>query len=182
MAINAVERYTNPTQQSAWLRLKFDRGEVRHVQPSINALIKNSQLPEQWHQVSVENLEDNVLVLEQKNPVHYTQRPIDCLPTLFGKLCRALWCTVTSSAPYRKYYVFIDSKLGKKRLPQCAAVYVLFFYLSDLTRYRPQHFDRFLQSKYGPQIESVLDECPRQFLHLMASELLEREVAPAAIA
>jgi hypothetical protein len=63
-----------------------------------------------------------------------------------------------------------------------AAIYVLFFYLSDLTRYRPQHFDRFLESKYGPQIESILGECPRQFLFLMASELLEREVAPAGLA
>jgi hypothetical protein len=60
-------------------------------------------------------------------------------------------------------------------------MYVLFYYLSDLTRYRPSHFDRFIAGKYGPQIETVLDECPRQFLYLMASELLEREVAPAAI-
>jgi hypothetical protein len=61
-------------------------------------------------------------------------------------------------------------------------MYALFFYLSDLTRYRPQHFDRFLESRYGPQMESILDECPRQFLFLMASELLQREVAPAALA
>ncbi len=51
-----------------------------------------------------------------------------------------------------------------------------------VTRYRPLHFDRFLESKYGPQVESILDECPSQFLYLMASELLEREVAPAALA
>jgi hypothetical protein len=39
---------------------------------------------------------------------------------------------------------------------------VLFYYLSDLTRYRPVHFDIFLESKYGPPIESILDEGPRQ--------------------
>ncbi len=61
-------------------------------------------------------------------------------------------------------------------------MYILFFYFSDVTRYRPLHFDRFLESKYGPQVESILDECPRHFLDLMASDLLEREVAPAALA
>ncbi len=84
--------------------------------------------------------------------------------------------------PHRKYYLNFDSTLGSRRLPQWASMYVLFFYLSDLTRYRPVHFDRFLESKYGPQIESILDECPRQFLYLVASELLKREVAPAALA
>jgi hypothetical protein len=61
-------------------------------------------------------------------------------------------------------------------------MYILFYYLSDLTRYRPHLFDRFVAMKYGPQIETILDECPRQFLYLMASELLERDVAPAGIA
>src|ERR1017187_335560 len=60
--------------------------------------------------------------------------------------------------------------------------FILFYYLSDLTRYRPVHFERFLEGKYGPQIGSILDERPRQFLFLMASELLEREVAPASLA
>ena len=62
------------------------------------------------------------------------------------------------------------------------SVYILFFYLSDLTRYRPVQFDRLLEGRYGPQIESFLDECPSQFLFLMASELLQREVAPADLA
>lgn len=79
------------------------------------------------------------------------------------------------------HYLLVDPKLGTKRLPQWASIYILFFYFSDLTRYRPQHFDRSLKSKYGPQVEYILDECPRQLLYLMASELLKREVTPAAI-
>jgi len=51
-----------------------------------------------------------------------------------------------------------------------------------LTRYRSVQFDCFLEGKYGPQIESFLDECPSQFLFLMVSELLQHEVAPADLA
>jgi hypothetical protein len=182
LAISGIECYTQRSEHSAWLRLRFDRGEVRHTKVSIKALIKQFRVPGQWRQVSMDPADDDFVLLEQSNTVQYTQRPIDCLPSLFRALRPGLWSTVTSSPPYRKYYVFVDSKLGKKRLPQWAAMYILFFYLSDLTRYRPQHFDRFIDGKYGPQIVSILDECPRQFLYLMASELLEREVSPAAIA
>ncbi len=101
---------------------------------------------------------------------------------MFNQVRAVLWCVVTSVYPHRKYYLNANAKLGARRLPQWASVYLLFFYLSDITRYRPDHFDRFLQGPYGPQIEAILDECPRQFLYLMASELLQREVAPAAIA
>lgn len=122
------------------------------------------------------------MVIEQDTALTYNHRPIDCVQQLFTNVKPSLWSAVTSVYPHRRYYLNANSKLGTRRLPQWASMYVLFYYLSDLTRYRPVHFQRFLEGKYGPQIESVLDECPRQFLYLMASELLHREVAPAALA
>jgi len=173
------EAYVSLSKRRAWLRLSIDRGEFRHILPSVEELIRNSRLPGQWRQVSSDS--EDIVSLEQKRTTKYQHRPVDCVQDLFQGLRSALWYTVTSSKPHRKYYVFIDSHLGKKRLPQWAAMYILFYYLSDLTRYRPHLFDRFIAMKYGPQIENALDECPRQFLYLMASELLHRDVAPAGI-
>jgi hypothetical protein len=147
---------------------------------TVKDLIASSELPETWEQV--DSKDPDIVVIEQQKGADYSHRPLDCIQELFAALRPALWSVVTSDYPHRKYYFNFDSSLGPRRLPQWASMYVLFFYLSDLTRYRPVHFDRFLESKYGPQIESILDECPRQFLYLAASELLKREVAPAALA
>jgi len=170
----------NPVALKAWLVLRIDRGELSYLGKSVRSLIASSGLRGSWEQVNSEN--QDVILIEQRGTEGYSHRPLDCVQKLFGTLRPALWSVVTSVYPHRKYYLNLDSKLGPRRLPQWAAMYVLFYYLSDLTRYRPVHFDRFLEGKYGPQIESILDECPRQFLYLMASELLEREVAPAALA
>ena len=182
LAVTDISCYSNHDGKEMWLRLNFKSGELHYVAPSTSALIRAAHLPGAWSHVSAEGLEETTLMLEQSDVVHYQQRPIDHLQTLFQTLRPALWCGVSPAPPHRRYYVLADSRLGAKRLPQWASMYVLFFYLSDLTRYRPQHFDRFLESKYGPQIETVLDECPRQFLYLMASELLQREDAPASLA
>jgi hypothetical protein len=181
LAISAVECLTDVKSKSVWLRLRFDHGELAYSVGTLSELIKRSRLPGEWDQVASTDCDEPCVLLEQRNPATYDHRPIDCLQALFQQLRPALWSVVTSTPPHRQYYVFTDSGQGFKRLPQWASMYVLFFYLSDLTRYRPSHFNRFIASKYGPQIETILDECPRQFLYLMASEMLEREVAPAAI-
>jgi len=175
-----ISSFVNPGRRRIWLRLKFSRGEVLNTVSSIQDLIRHSHLPGKWRQVTRNGSEDYV-ILEQKRTGRYDHRPIDVVQGLYQQLRPALWYTVTASKPHRVYYVFIDTALGRKRLPQWASVYVLFYYLSDLTRYRPHLFDRLIAIKYGPLIENILDECPRQFLYLMASELLQRDVAPAGI-
>jgi hypothetical protein len=170
----------DPHARKAWLIFAVERGELAYLGKSVSSLIASSGMPGTWEQVHNDNTK--VVLIEQQESVPYTHRPLDCVQELFATARSALWSVVTSVYPHRKYYLNVDSKLGPRRLPQWASMYVLFYYLSDLTRYRPVHFDRFLEGKFGPQIESFLDECPRQFLYLMASELLKREVAPAALA
>jgi hypothetical protein len=166
--------------QEAWLVFRLDKGELAHVGKTVTGLIQSSGLPGSWEQVRTDSL--GTVLIEQVSSIVYGHRPLDCVHELFNQVRAVLWCVVTSIYPHRKYYLNTNVKLGVRRLPQWASVYLLFYYLSDITRYRPDHFDRFLQGRYGPQIEAILDECPRQFLYLMASELLQREVAPAAIA
>jgi hypothetical protein len=179
ISVDIVALYDSRTRK-AWLSLKLDRGELAYIGKSVRSLITSSGLGGAWDQVQGDA--PGIVLVEQRSTKPYNHRPLDCVQELFGILHPSLWSAVTSVFPHRKYYLNVDSGLGVRRLPQWASVYVLFYYLTDLTRYRPVHFDRFLEGKYGPQVESILDECPRQFLYLMASELLEREVAPAPLA
>jgi hypothetical protein len=61
------------------------------------------------------------------------------------------------------------------------SVYLLMFFLGSVTRYSPLYFEDLLDSKYGPLFETFLSEAPLQFLYLMASEILGREVSKPAI-
>lgn len=176
-----VRAFHDPSRSRAWLTVYVDRGELGYMGLGIRKFITTSGLPGNWEQVQDPD-DDEPILIEQLDETHYTGRPLDCATDLFRSIRPTLWSVVRTTDPHRKYYLNCDTKLGTHRLPQWSSVYVLFFYLSDLTRYRPVHFGRFLESKYGPQIESFLDECPSQFLFLMASELLQREVAPANLA
>jgi hypothetical protein len=176
-----VRAFHDAKRSRAWLLIYVDRGELAYLGLGIRKFITASGLPGRWEQVQ-DSADDRSIVLEHLNETSYTGRPLDCATDLFRSIRPALWSVVTTTDPHRKFYLNCDSGLGAHRLPQWSSVYVLFFYLSDLTRYRPVHFSRFLESKYGPLIESFLDECPSQFLFLMASELLQREVAPADLA
>lgn len=176
-----IRAFQDPTRRAAWLSIYVERGELAYLGRGVGKFVAASGLPGHWEQVQ-DSAGDQSIVLEQMDETVYAGRPLDCATELFRSVRPALWSVVTTTDPHRKFYLNCDSGLGTHRLPQWSSVYILFFYLSDLTRYRPVQFDRFLQGKYGPQIESFLDECPSQFLFLMASELLQREVAPADLA
>ena len=176
-----IRGFHDPDRKSAWLRIYIERGEFRYLGKSLKKFLGDTKLPGKWEQVE-DPADQDAVVLEQNDETTYVGRPLDCATDLYRAVRPAVWSVVTATYPYRAYYLNCDSGLGSHRLPQWSSTYVLFFYLSDLTRYRPVQFDRFLEDKYGPQIESFLDECPSQFLFLMASELLQREVAPADLA
>ena len=67
------------------------------------------------------------------------------------------------------------------RLPQLLSVYLLMFFLGSVTRYSPRYFEDLLDSKYGPLFATFISESSLQFLYLMASEILAREVSKPVI-
>lgn len=114
--------------------------------------------------------------------IKYEHRPSDKLPALVKSLSLRVWSVVLSVSPYRAYYIYLCPQ-GERRavLPQLASMYCLMFFLGSVTRYRPEQFENILDSPYGTQIENMLYEVPGQFLFLMASEFLTREVSKASI-
>jgi len=67
-------------------------------------------------------------------------------------------------------------------LPQLLSMYLIVFLLGSITRYQPHQFDRLLDTRYGAHLIGAVTEVPAQYIYLMASELLEREVTRASLA
>jgi len=61
------------------------------------------------------------------------------------------------------------------------SIYLLMFFFGSVTRYSPLYFEDLLDSKYGPLFDTFISESPMQFLYLMASDILDREVSKPAI-
>jgi hypothetical protein len=61
-------------------------------------------------------------------------------------------------------------------------MYLIIFFLGSITRYQPHHYDRLLDTDYGAHLIGAISEIPNQFIYLMASEILGREVTRASLA
>jgi hypothetical protein len=132
--VEIVARH-DETARQAWLTLALEKGELDYLGQSVTALIRSARLPGAWKQVKSPRVSH--VLIQQVTTTKYIHRPIDCVQKLFAAPRPVLWSAVTSVYPHRKYYLNVDSGLGPRRLPQWASMYILFFYFSDLTRYRP---------------------------------------------
>jgi hypothetical protein len=138
----AIKAFHDSRSRKAWLSIHLDRGELAYLGLGVQKFIGAAGLPGNWEQVQ-DSADGHSIVLEQLDDTSYVGRPLDCATDLFRSIRPALWSVVTTTGPHRKYYLNTDSGLGTHRLPQWSSVYVLFFYFSDLTRYRPVHFEGF---------------------------------------
>ncbi|MFZ0963765.1 MAG: YaaC family protein [Terriglobia bacterium] len=181
VTIQKFEFMNDPDAQTVWLRFLLKREELARVDVSQHEMLTMAGLSGDWHFVHLDHCED--LCIEQMNPNHYTHRPSDDLLDVTNKLRQKLWSSVLLHPPYRKYYLYL-APLGQKGavLPQLLSMFVVIFFLGSITRYRPHHFERLLDSHYGAHLLGALNEVPAQFIYLLASEMLKREVTKASIA
>ena len=123
-----------------------------------------------------------LVCFQQINPESYDTDPVKALASIILKNKNRVWETVKTTSPYRKPYVYCcPSSERTARLPQMLSVYLLMYFLGSVTRYSPRYFEDLLDSKYGPLFEAFVSESSTQFLYLMASDILAREVSKAAI-
>ena len=124
---------------------------------------------------------DEVHSFEQLAGTPYGDRAADVVMDSVQEVRRLLWQTVTSSAPYRRFYLYL-SPAGEARLPQWMSVYALFFWLGSLTRYQPVDLLNALEGPYGPFLQEFIQTQPSQLLYLLASEARRQNVSRPAIA
>lgn len=119
-------------------------------------------------------------VFEQAVPVDYAARAADRVMDVVGATRIQLWQTVTSSHPYRRYYLYL-SQANESRLPQIVAAYMLLFWLGSLTRYRPTELLVSLNGTLGGFFREFLATQPPQLLYMLASEFRQQDVSRAAV-
>jgi hypothetical protein len=184
IALHEVRLYEDRGARSLWLSMVLYRDDLSRLGLGHSALLNGCRLDDRFRQVnSNEAVGDRQLIFyEQLAPMAYAARPSDVVPALVASLKNDLWTVVGASPPYRRYYVYVAPTIEHPTvLPQLLSIYAVMFYLGSITRYRPQHFDAILKGPFGSQIEEFLAGQPTQYIYLMASEFVKRDVTQPSI-
>jgi hypothetical protein len=182
LSINAIDYMDNRDTQELWTRIHINKDEMSKLGLSQDESIKRALMNKDW--AFVKNPCDNhAICVEGKESLHYSDRPSDALMNATNTIRPYLWTSVLLHPPYRKYYLYMAPPEERTSvLPQLLSMYMVIFLLGSITRYQPHQFDRLLDTKYGAHLIGVLTEIPTQYIYLMASELLKREVTRASLA
>lgn len=170
-----------PATREIWLNLYINKNDLDRLGISDKKALSQSDLrgefeivPKTWH--------IDWIGFQQRKTTSYSLEPAQALAHIIEGTKNKIWETVRVGSPYRKPYIYCcPSAEQAARLPQILSIYLLMFFLGYVTRYSPGYFEYLLDSKYGPFIETFISESPMQFLYLMASEILGREVTKPAI-
>jgi hypothetical protein len=169
------------TRKNLWVQAVVRREDLVPLAVTHKDMLTGTKLGSSWRIARVTE-EQEMICLEKHSADSYTHRPSDVLMQVVNGIRTSLWTSVLIVPPYPKYYLYVAPRSERSKvLPQLLSMYMAMFFLGSITRYRPHHFDRLLESDYGAQIEGLLNEVPAQFIYLLASEFLNRDVAKAAI-
>ena len=172
--------HSGPNKQ-VWLNMWINRNGLDPLDLSEKTALSHSGLSADVELVS-RNSGNELVCFQQKEPSLYLSDPGEALEKILRRVRNQIWETVKIVSPYRKSYTYCSPlKEHGARLPQISSIYLLMFFLGSITRYFPEYFEDLFESKYGPFFQTFISESPMQFLYLMASEILEREVSKPAI-
>jgi hypothetical protein len=169
------------TAKQVWLNLYLARNDLDRLGFSEAKALSEAGFAGDFEVANGASTGD-VVCFQQRNPESYGTDAAEALARIILKAKNRVWETVKITSPYRKPYIYCcPSSERKARLPQMLSVYLLMYFLGSVTRYSPLYFEDLLESKYGPLFETFVSESSTQFLYLMASDILGREVSKPAI-
>ena len=172
--------HTSPAKW-IWLSLYLNKDDMGRLGISDVEALSEGDLATEF-EIADDPSRSDLVCFQQRHPQSYSADVSEALFRVVQRVKNSIWETVKVSSPYRKPYIYCSPVAERKtRLPQALSVYLLMFFLGSVTRYAPLYFDDLLESRYGPLIETFISESPMQFLYLMASEILGREVSKPAI-
>lgn len=182
--IQRTEFRFNEEAKEVWLEINIFSDDLTRFGITRKRLLSESGLDQLFREVSsTETVGDRTLVkFEQIKSIKYTGRPSDKVADLVKVLKPYLWFSVMTIPPFRKSYLYLCPSAEKKdMLSQVMSIYLVFFYLGSVTRYRPNLFQEIFESKHGSHLEEVILNLPQRFLYLIASEFSQREVVHAPL-
>ena len=167
--------------KQVWLNLYLDNDDLERLGISMARALAEGDLATEF-EIAHDPVREDLVCFQQRTPQSYSTDAAEALFRVVGRVRNSIWETVKVASPYRKPYIYCSPTAERTaRLPQMLSVYLLMFFLGSVTRYTPLHFEDLLESRYGPLFETFISESPTQFLYLMASEILDREVSKPAI-
>lgn len=178
--VNSIDFRESRKRKEAWLRFDLLRSEYIRLGYTQRQLIARAKLTPLWHSVVGRNQNNGILRFELTSPTSYTHRAADVVNSIVDGARFTFWRSITISPPFRKYYLHIADP-ADHILPQICSIYLIFFYLGSITRYRPQFFDVLVAGDYGAFVQEFIENQPNQWLYMMASEFAHQEVTRAAV-
>lgn len=189
-AANRVERFIPvetfevrhaPKTKELWLNIYVNKDDLDRLDISEAKALTEGDFSRDF-EIADDAHHGDLACFQQIKTESYNLEPSKALFRVIRNVRNRIWETVKIVSPYRKPYIYCSPvREGNVRLPQLLSVYLLMFFLGSVTRYQPLHFEDLLDSRYGPFFETFVSESPMQFLYLMASEILDREVSKPAI-
>ncbi len=177
-----VQYMVNRTDKNIWLRFFVFVDDLARMGINHRELLELSELSSFIHEVDARDIIDgrDVVCFEEIDQTPYRGWPSDELGNLSRNHQNLMWSILANSEPYRKYYLYLAPPT-EIRLPQLLSIYLFAYYLSSVTRYRPDQFKDILFSKIGSQIREFIDHQIIQFLFMMASFFEKRDVVKPAV-
>jgi hypothetical protein len=180
LTVESFELLHSSSTKEAWLNFCVSEGDLDRLNIAAPKLLSHADLAD--FEIASGVALPGQVCFQQRNPDKYVGGPEEGLPPIIQRMRNRIWETVKTASPYRKPYIYwCPPAEAPKRLPQLLSIYLLMFFLGSVTRYSPGDFDDLIDSKYGPFFDTFIAESPMQFLYLMASEILGREVSKPAI-
>lgn len=167
--------------REVWINIYLDRSDLERAGISEKKALVDCDLSGEF-EVAAGMSSKYWTCFQQRATTLYLTDPGEALAEIASKMRTKVWETVKIDSPYRKPYIYCCPAAEKRaRLPQLLSAYLLMIFLGYVTRYTPGYFEDLLDSRFGPLFETFVSESPMQFLYLMASEILGREVSKPAI-
>lgn len=179
VSINTPEFMTNDQTAESWLRFDIPKPDLSRLVYSAKETLQLSGLNEDWRLVTPNDNAEGILRFETINS-KVCNRPLDVCNELVKQSRNLFWHSITTTPPFRKYYIFLK-RPQDPILPQLASIYMIFFYLGSITRYRPHEYEKLTSGPYGDFFNEFVENQPSQWLYMLASELAEQEVTRAAV-
>jgi hypothetical protein len=178
----AISYIDNRDSKGLWTRIHVSKEELSKCGLTQVEALSRARMKKDWTYVKDPDAEHG-LCIEEKAPHIYSHRPSDVLMSATDSIRPYLWTSVLLHPPYRKYYLYMAPPGERSSvLPQLLSMYTVIFLPGSITRYQPHQFENLLDTQYGAHLIGALTEIPNQYIYLMASEFLKREVTRASLA
>lgn len=182
IAVERIRLMHNPTTQELWSVVEVNADLLRRRDRGVQATLTESGLSS-THHVARDRVASGVhyRVFEQTTPTPYTHRSADKVMEVVQIVRPSLWRTISSTPPYRRYYLYLCPPGEPRPLPQLLVTYALMFFLGSLTRYHPDYLLGIFDGRFGAFFREFLATQPQQVLYEFASEFRQQEVTKAAV-